>query len=41
MYSARRGTSTSRSFSYAVTGAHSQNSDEMYSSGSTWLIVWW
>ena len=34
MYSARRGTSTSRSFSKASTPGHSQNSELMYSSGS-------
>ena len=34
MYSARRGTWTSRSFSKAITGDHSQNSELMYSSGS-------
>ena len=41
MYSARRGTWTSRSFSNAITGAHSQNSELTYSSGSTWLMMWW
>ena len=34
MYSARRGTWTSSSFSKAITGDHSQNSELMYSSGS-------
>ncbi len=34
MYSARRGTSTSSSFSNAMTGAHSLNSALTYSSGS-------
>ena len=41
MYSARRGTSTSSSFSNAITGDHSQNSELTYSSGSTWLMMWW
>ena len=41
MYSARRGTSTSSSFSNAITGDHSQNSELTYSSGSTWLMTWW
>ena len=35
MYSARRGTWTSISFSKAMTGAHSQNSELTYSSGSS------
>ena len=34
MYSARRGTWTSRSFSKASTPGHSQKSELMYSSGS-------
>ncbi len=34
MYSARRGTCTSASFSNAITGAHSQKRDATYSSGS-------
>ena len=34
MYSARRGTWTSASFSKAMTGAHSQKSEATYSSGS-------
>ncbi len=34
MYSARRGTCTSMSFSKASTGAHSLNSELTYSSGS-------
>ncbi len=34
MYSARRGTSTSSSFSNAITPGHSQKSDETYSRGS-------
>ena len=34
MYSARRGTCTSMSFSNAMTGAHSMNSELTYSSGS-------
>jgi hypothetical protein len=34
MYSARRGTSTSSSFSKAMTPGHSQNSELTYSSGS-------
>ena len=41
MYSARRGTWTSSSFSNAITGDHSQNSELTYSSGSTWLMMWW
>ena len=41
MYSARRGTWTSSSFSNAITGAHSMNSELTYSSGSTWLMMWW
>ena len=41
MYSARRGTSTSSSCSNAITGAHSQNSELTYSSGSTWVMMWW
>ena len=39
MYSARRGTLTSSSFSAAMTGTHSQNSEAMYSSGSQLLIA--
>ena len=34
MYSARRGTCTSSSFSNAMTPGHSQNSELTYSSGS-------
>ena len=41
MYSARRGTSTSRSFSKARTAPHSLKSELTYSSGSTWLMTWW
>ena len=41
MYSARRGTSTSRSFSNERTAPHSLKSELMYSRGSTWLMTWW
>ncbi len=41
MYSARRGTWTSRSFSKESTAPHSLKSELMYSSGSTWLMTWW
>ena len=41
MYSARRGTWTSISFSKDITGAHSMKSELTYSSGSIWLMMWW
>ena len=41
MYSARRGTCTSSSFSKDITGLHSQKRELMYSSGSSWLMMWW
>ncbi len=40
MYSARRGTCTSMSFSNELTAAHSWNSELTYSSGSTWSMTW-
>ncbi len=39
MYSARRGTLTSSSFSAAMTGTSSLNIEAMYSSGSQWLTT--
>ena len=39
MYCARRGTWRSSSFSAAMTGIASLNSDATYSSGSHWLIA--
>ncbi len=41
MYSARRGTWTSSSFSKDSTAPHSLKRELMYSSGSTWLMTWW
>jgi len=39
MYSARRGTVTSSSFSAAITGTSSLNIEATYSSGSQWLTT--